>query len=150
MRWFVTKLHWTDDRPLPDITLFLLYHSPDIAVTLDRSTALRKGMVALANVFATREMAGANRVIVAHELLHTLGATDKYDLRTTLPLFPHGFANPQRSPLYPQSRAEIMGGRIPVSADEAVVPRQLSRVVVGPATAYEIGWVDAAPRLASR
>jgi hypothetical protein len=42
--------------------------------------------------------------------------------------------------LYPQSFAELMAGRIPVSADEAEIPESLRQVVVGPQTAAEIGW----------
>lgn len=144
-RWFVTKLHWSDDLPLPDVTLILVYHSPDTVLVLDRSTALRKGMIAVANVFATAEMSGTNQVVAAHELLHTLGATDKYDLATTLPHFPDGYAEPERSPRYPQTRAEIMGGRIPLSPTESSIPRQLGLVVIGPATAHEIGWPERRP-----
>lgn len=149
-RWYVTKLHWTDDRPLPDITLLLVYHSPDRSLALDRSTALRKGMVAVANVFAAREMSGANQVIAAHELLHTVGATDKYDPATTLPSFPDGYADPALDPVYPQSHAEIMGGRIPLSARDAAIPPRLDKVVMGPATAYEIGWLEETPLLAAQ
>ena len=60
-------------------------------------------------------MRGSDDMVIAHELLHTLGATDKYDLRTNQPAHPDGFAEPDREPLYPQSFAELMGGRIPVS-----------------------------------
>ena len=80
--------------------------------------------------------------MIAHELLHTLGATDKYDLQTNQPCFPHGFAEPDREPRYPQALAELMGGRIPISSDEAQTPESLRQVVVGPATAAEIGWTS--------
>ena len=140
MRWFVSRLHWTSDSPTPDITLFAIYHDAESGVALDRSTALRKGMIAVANLFGSRSSNGSNQMIVAHELLHTLGATDKYDLATALPHFPVGFAHPDREPLYPQSHAELMTGRIPIRADRASVPRSLDKVVVGEATAREIGW----------
>jgi len=140
MRWFVARLHWTSDEPTPDITLFAIYHDAQSGVALDRSTALHKGMIAVANLFGSVQSRGSNQVIVAHEILHTLGATDKYDLQTTFPRYPLGFAEPDRKPLYPQSHAELMAGRVPIRANEARVPRSLDRVVVGQATASEIGW----------
>jgi hypothetical protein len=33
-----------------------------------------------------------------------------------------------------------MGGRIPVSAQESEMPESLQQVLIGPATALEIGW----------
>jgi len=142
MRWFVTALHFRSDRPTPDITVFAVYRAGGHGGTLDRSTALRKGMIAIAYLFAQREMHGSNQMIVAHELLHTLGAVDKYDLATTLPLHPTGFAEPERSPLYPQAKAELMAGRIPLGPDRAATPSSLGQVVIGPATALEIGWTE--------
>jgi hypothetical protein len=85
-------------------------------------------------------MTEENNVIVAHELLHTLGATDKYDPSTTQPLFPAGFADPEQSPLYPQKFAEIMAGRIPLSESESDTPRDLELAIIGPQTAAEINW----------
>jgi hypothetical protein len=140
MRWFVMRLNWSRDGPTPDITVFCLYHDSDSDIVLDRSTALRKGMFAIVNLYASRAQRGSNQMIVAHELLHTLGATDKYDLVTTLPRFPDGFADPEQTPLYPQRRAELMGGRIPLSTRSAEIPVNLQQVVIGPVTALEIGW----------
>jgi hypothetical protein len=54
--------------------------------------------------------------------------------------YPGGYAEPDKSPLYPQQKAEIMGGRIPVSASEFVIPPSLEQCIVGPETAREIGW----------
>lgn len=140
MRWFVSRLHWTSDTPTPDITLFAVYHDEESGIALDRSTALRKGMIALANLFGSRSSRGGNQMIMAHELLHTLGATDKYDLATTVPHYPLGYAHPNREPLYPQSHAELMAGRIPTEAGQASIPRSLDKVVIGATSAAEIGW----------
>ncbi|MGW8370180.1 MAG: hypothetical protein ACWGPN_16060, partial [Gammaproteobacteria bacterium] len=52
MRWFVTRLHFSSDLRRPHITLFAVYHDAEDGLTLDRSTALRKGMIAIANLFA--------------------------------------------------------------------------------------------------
>jgi hypothetical protein len=55
-----------------------------------------------------------------------------------LPDFPHGYAEPDREPLYPQRFAEIMGGRIAESELDAMIPRSLKYVVIGAKTAGEI------------
>jgi len=77
-------------------------------------------------------------VVIAHELLHTLGATDKYD-PDGQPLYPIGFADFIAEPCYPQSMAEIMAGRIPLSPGKAEIPKNLAETVIGYATAAEIG-----------
>jgi hypothetical protein len=127
--------------PAPDIRLFVLYHNPGTSPSLPHSVGLQKGLFAIVNVFADRRMEGSNDTVIAHELLHTVGATDKYNLATNQPLHPMGFADPTREPLFPQSAAELMGGRIPITAEESKIPASLRQVVVGPATALEIGWV---------
>ena len=142
MRWFVTRLHWSSETPTPDITLFAIYHEGEAGVALDRSTALRKGRIAVANLFGNRHAHGTNQMIMAHEILHTLGATDKYSLADNQPIFPHGFAEPERDPLYPQQQAELMAGRIPVGPTEAITPASLAETMVGEITAAEIGWRD--------
>jgi len=95
-------------------------------------------------LFGDRSYAKQNLVILAHELLHTLNATDKYDLSTTLPVYPEGFAEPDKTPLYPQSFAELMGGRVPMSEVRADIPKSLKQTVVGEKTAQEIGWLKLA------
>lgn len=142
MRWLSVRLAWQSDRPSADIKLFVAFHDADADSVLERSGALRKGMVAIANVFAERHAEPTNQVIIAHELLHTLGATDKYDPRTNMPYFPQGYAEPRNEPLLPQSRAEIMAGRIAVSRTEARIPRSLYETVIGEATALEIRWLS--------
>ena len=37
-------------------------------------------MVGIVNGYASRRYRGTNNVIIAHEFLHTLGATDKYSM----------------------------------------------------------------------
>ncbi|MDP3745172.1 MAG: hypothetical protein Q8Q76_12670 [Methylotenera sp.] len=125
----------------PDIRLYLLYHDPATHPQLSHSTALNKGRIGRVNLFGDNAYAKQNLVITAHELLHTLNATDKYDLSTTLPAYPDGFAEPNKSPLYPQDFAELMGGRVPKSETEAEIPKSLKHTLVGEKTAREIGWL---------
>jgi hypothetical protein len=96
---------------------------------------LQKGMVGIVNGYADRRYRGTNNVVIAHEFLHTLGATDKYSPETGHPIDPDGIAEPDREPLYPQRYAEIMGGRIALTADN-------SQAVIGTLTATEINLID--------
>lgn len=140
LRWWATFSVPRPPGPTPSIRLFLMYYDADKNPVLPHSTALQNGLIGVVNVFADKSMNGANDTVIAHELLHTLGATDKYDLVTTLPIHPHGFAEPERRPLYPQHFAELMGGRVPLTPNRAEIPDSLEFVLIGPATAAEIGW----------
>lgn len=128
---------WKGARP--DIRLFIQYYDPAQHLSLDHSTGLEKGQIAVIKAFASTQYARSNQVVIIHELLHTLGATDKYDPATLLPRYPEGYAEPQAQPRYPQQWAEIMGGRIPMSTTSAAIPTNLQRTLIGPATAAEIG-----------
>ena len=140
IRWWAWRVTSDQPGPRPDIKLFLVYHDPDTHPVLAHSLGLQKGMLGICNVFSDRSMAGSNKVVVAHEMLHTLGASDKYAGADSLPLFPIGYAEPDRDPLYPQRYAEIMGGRVPVSARDATIPTGLRNVRIGAPTALEINW----------
>ena len=131
--------HATHDQP-EDVRIFVIYFDAENHAFLSHSLGLNKGNIGLVYAFASRNYAGSNKFIIAHELLHTLGATDKYDLATNQPQFPHGFANQNQDPLFPQSFAEIMGGRIPLTENESVIPENLNQVMIGVLTATEIGW----------
>lgn len=144
MTWSLRMRYWAwrvDGPPGTDIKLFVLYHDPQRSSVLPHSLGMQKGLYGVVHVFADRTMEGSNDTVIAHELLHTLGATDKYRPGDNRPRHPDGYAEPHREPLYPQSFAELMGGRIPVSADEAKIPESLRSVMIGPRTAAEIGWV---------
>ena len=141
LRWWAWRVPPKPPGPTPRIRLFLAYYDPERTRVLDHSTGLQKGLIGVVQLFADRREHGPNTVVLAHEFLHTLGATDKYDLATTLPSYPQGFAEPDREPRYPQRYAELMAGRIPVSPQKATIPASLAQVVIGPATAKEIGWL---------
>jgi len=142
MRWWASGVTDDQDRIEPDVRIFVRYHEPDYGFLLENSVGLQKGMVGVVNAYASRRNAGNNNVIIAHEFLHTLGATDKYELASGQPNYPDGLAEPDRSPIYPQRFAEIMGGRIALAADNAVVPKSLKYALIGPTTAQEIGLID--------
>lgn len=131
---------YSGEEAAPDIALFVVFFDPKNSERLDHSIGLAGSMIALINAFADRQYQGSNNVVITHELLHTVGASDKYDPANNLPLFPIGFADPARSPLYPQRQAEIMGGRIPIAADRSVIPTSLKEIVIGNSTALELNW----------
>ena len=142
LRWYATRVAWDDPLPTPDVQVFATFAPLDdeSAASLPDSVGLSKGLIAVAHLYARREAAGSNQVVVAHELLHTLGATDKYDRATGQPRVPDGLGEPGLDPTYPQQYAEIMAGRIALAPGEAVVPGSLDDVLVGDLTAREIGW----------
>jgi hypothetical protein len=142
LRWWARQVTKDQPGPTPDIRLFLVYHGPDPVAALPHSLGLQKGMLGVVHVFAAKSQQGTNNFIIAHEMLHTLGATDKYAAGSNQPLHPIGYAEPDREPLHPQTMAEIMGGRIPVSLDESEIPASLRYARVGSATALEIRWVN--------
>lgn len=125
----------------PAIRLYLLYYDPVTNPRLSHSTALNKGRIGRVNLFGDSAYAKQNLVILAHELLHTVNATDKYDLTNSIPIYPDGFAEPDKSPLYPQDFAELMGGRVPISETQAEIPKSLKKTLIGVKTAREIGWL---------
>lgn len=145
MAWSLRMRYWAwkhgDAEGMPaQVRMFVVFHDPAAHPRLAHSIGLEKGLIGVVNAFAAPEMAGQNNLVIAHELLHTVGATDKYDYASNLPAYPDGYAEPARAPRYPQTMAEIMGGRIPVSATEAVIPESLQSAAIGEKTAREIGW----------
>lgn len=134
-----TRRGWSSDSDEGDIELFVSYYDTATTQSLRHSVGLQGGLIGIINAFADKSYRGSNQVVIAHELMHTLGALDKYDAGN-MPLHPQGFAEPYRQPLYPQTRAEIMGGRIPLSADQASMPQSLGEVAIGIHTAAEINW----------
>lgn len=145
MWWSLKMRYWAwqvarDGGPAADILMFVLYNDPATNPRLAHSLGLQKGLLGVVHAFASVREAGGNRIVIAHELLHTLGATDKYDLATNQPLYPLGYAEPDRQPLLPQVMAEIMAGRVPLTPTQAVQARNLNNVLIGELSALEINW----------
>ena len=138
LRWWASQ-HDKIDGPKPHVRLFVLFHDPELNSSVPHSTGLSKGQIGVIHAYASRRQRQQNAVVIAHEMLHTLGATDKYDLMTLQPIYPQGYAEPGRTPRLPQEMAEIMGGRIPVDEQTAEIPINLADTLIGPETAREIG-----------
>ena len=142
MRWWAWRFGRQDGLAPSDVKMFVVYRESRPGEILERSVGVRNGAYGIVNAVASRQMAARNRVIITHELMHILGATDKYDMATGQPLALDGLAAPRQDPLYPQQRAEIMAGRIATSAYGWRRPATLQSCVIGAATAAEIGWLD--------
>jgi hypothetical protein len=103
---------------------------------------MRKGRYSIVKAYAKESMTGSNLVVFTHEMLHVLGASDKYVLSTGDPIYPEGFAEPNQRPLFPQTHAEIMGGAIPLNSYSSAMPESLAQCKIGRSTAEEIGFFD--------
>lgn len=141
LRWWAYKVD-TYDGPVAQVKIFVLYHDPKAFEFLEHSVGIKKGLICIVNAYASWKMRDKDNVIIAHELLHTVGATDKYNLSTGFPIFPDGYAEPDKEPLFPQEFAEIMGGRILLSGNSSEMPENLYQTLIGPVTAQEIKWIE--------
>ncbi|MFV5190894.1 MULTISPECIES: hypothetical protein [Acinetobacter] len=139
-RFYAWKQHQSGDGS-PSLTLYLNFYDPKQSRELKHSTALERGRIGSVNLFASPKQAAQNNVVLVHELLHGFGATDKYNLNNGEPIFPIGYAQADQQPLYPQTEAEIMGGRIPLSEHKSKMPNDLNETVISILTAREVGWI---------
>lgn len=139
-RWWAYKVTPENDDGWDTVRMYVAYHSGQRLGALDHSLGLQKGLMGIVNAFALVSQNKQNNIVIAHELLHTVGATDKYNT-TLAPIYPEGYANPHRKPLYPQRSAEIMAGRIPTSEYASYMAHSLKSVIIGPKTAKEINWL---------
>ncbi len=100
------------------------------------------GRVGVVEVELDEAMVDFALFVATHELLHTLGASDRYDASGE-PLVPEGLADPEREPLYPQDGAEVMARHRATAPGRSTPPESIDELVVGEATAREIGWLAA-------
>lgn len=141
LRWWA----WVNQPPGyhdTQIRLYVLYQSPQTDYQLPHSTGLQNGLIGLINARVNDNNKRIHAVVITHELLHILGAADKYDLISGQPLFPAGYAQPFKQPAHPQRRAEIMARAIPLTETNHKVATRLSQTMIGDLTAREIGWID--------
>ena len=103
------------------------------------------GRIAVTSLELREDSADFGLFVVAHELFHLLGATDRYGQDGTARL-PEGLGDPGLTPRFPQRRAEVMArGRV-LEPGVEVPPAQLDELAVGSRTALEIGWLSAGSR----
>ncbi len=145
--WSLNLRYWAFNNT-PDtlsngnrIRLYVIYHQEN-GKALAHSLGLQKGLIGVIHAYADKQQAKQNSIVLAHEIFHTVGAHDKYD-HQNLPLFPVGYAEPDRQPIHPQRYAEIMAGRVALSSQKAKMPASLKYVMVGKETAKEINWLPA-------
>ena len=145
LRWGLSihwwKLRFRDRDNDPDIIVIAHHHDPDNSPSMPCPVAIDDYRLVIANMVAGNTDCQGGLVIIAHELLHTVGASDLHDLTTLIPRFPEGYANPDREPRYPQTHAELMAPRIPLSPNSERDARSFDEVVIGNTTAEEIGWL---------
>lgn len=140
-RYYAYK--YSNDVGVPgNLKLFLQFHDPNKRIITETSTALQNGRIGVVNLFGKSEKNQNNNVVIAHETLHAFGASDKYDLQTGIPIYPDGYANPNQSPLLPQTHAELMAVHIPKTPTNFEMARNLKQTVIGEMTAQEVGWVS--------
>jgi hypothetical protein len=145
--WSLKTRYWsykndTYEEIPANIKVFVRYHAFAEGKRIEHSVGLEKGKTCIVNAYASPMLVNRNQVIIIHEILHTLGATDKYDLDTEMPIYPEGYAMPEQNPLWPQEMAEIMGGYIPLAAEKSIMPATLAETIIGSVTAREIGWLN--------
>jgi hypothetical protein len=140
LRLYARRNSHPPGRAPPQIRVFVLFHDPTFTSSVPHSVGLQKGLVGVVHAFARDDMTPTNNVVIAHEILHTLGASDKYDPETLEPYYPIGYAEPDRQPRVPQVLTEIMAGRYVAAPGQFDMPDSLRDVRVGSATALEIRW----------
>ncbi len=145
--WWGLKMRWWAFRHTPDnesnlerVRMFVIYQQGEKGKALPHSLGLQKGLLGVVYAYANQQQTSQNAIVIGHELLHTVGATDKYG-NDGFPIFPQGFANPDKTPLYPQRKAEVMAGHRPLSNSKSRMATSLRSVVINSYTAGEINWI---------
>lgn len=100
--WSLKLRYWVW-RHTPDsasnlhrVRVFAIYHEPAPGRALQHSVGINNGLVAIAHLFASEQQTAQNNVVLTHEILHTVGATDKYDADNQ-PVYPAVTPAPNKS-----------------------------------------------------
>jgi hypothetical protein len=125
-------------HPPRDVTVFVLLH-PAVGIGQVEGVAEAGGRRGLVDATLAPGEIVLETMAVAHEVLHCLGATDKYD-ENGHARGPEALVDPRKVPLFPQDEAEVMVGERPVSPVEGAPVHSLNEVGIGPKTAEEIRW----------
>lgn len=122
-----------------DSRIYLLLRPPSVHGIVEGMSE-QGGRVGIALAELDESTVDLSLFVAAHELFHTLGATDKYDASGRA-IYPHGLAEPGRIPRFPQRYVEIMARNRPVAIGREVRPESLDELWVGQKTAQEVGWL---------
>jgi hypothetical protein len=104
------------------------------------SVGTRRGRIGIVKASDDPAEWGNTLAVILHETLHTVGALDHRN-RDGFARYPDGYAEPERTPFHPQAKAEVMALGIPIADREELRVSLLAEVVMGEATAREIGWL---------
>ena len=78
--WSLKLRYWASrhsDYPYrEDVQMYVQFFDPERSPALAHSLGLQKGLIGVVNAFASKTMKTQNHIIIAHELLHTVGASD--------------------------------------------------------------------------
>lgn len=145
--WWGLTIRWWAFRNTPDnksnlerVRMFVIYQQGKEGQALSHSLGLEKGLIGIIYAYAEQKQTKQNNIVIAHEFLHTVGATDKYN-RDGSAKSPEGLANPEKQPVYPQNRAEIMSGHIQLSKAKSKMALSLKSTLINAYTAREINWL---------
>lgn len=129
------------DAGLYDSRLYLVASPPaQESIQFVEGYSQHGGRVGIVEVELSKPMVDMVLHVAAHELLHTLGAEDKYDASGRT-LIPEGLAEPDKVPLLPQRYVEVMSRNRPIDATTERPLDTLDELRVGARTAEEIGWL---------
>ena len=136
LRMYARRAARASGKPPPQIRIFVLYHDPSFSRAVPHSVGMQKGLVGVVHAFADEQMTRTNNVVIAHEILHTLGASDKYDPSTLAP-FDAAFARlflwysvaPSRLRV---AEALVMSIPVPTSASSLVAMFAQTRITSSP------------------
>lgn len=122
-----------------DIKLYLYIYPADKGLDYDKqhSVGTTRGRFGVVFLPIGKQSAGRTTCLIAHEILHTVGASDKYD-GSRLTVYPDGYFFPAQR--YPQQFAEIMALATPIDIGREKDADNLDTSRVGNKTAEEIGW----------
>ena len=80
MRGWVWLYGGEKDLAPADIKIFVRYQNNKPDGMMERSDGIQNVSYGIVNAGAFRAMASRNRIVIVHELLHILSASDKYNL----------------------------------------------------------------------
>jgi hypothetical protein len=82
----------------------------------------------------------SNIMTITHEMGHVFGAGDTYEPGTWSCRYPEGYPEPNKKPLYPQSKACLMCKSIMIEEKFSRAPQDFSELVICDEEARLFGW----------